>query len=137
MFASATCVRAGAVSQAAFEIIRQAWIISIQVRTGLGRVTGLLLHAAVPMSLALVVGAGSARQGVRSRGGMRVIIIKVYVAWWCGRQHGVSCRTDVFPQPHAYIPAHHLRLLLNQFSDSLLLLCCASCICLCCSSSSL
>jgi len=31
MFASAICVRAGAVSQAAFEIIRQAWIISIQV----------------------------------------------------------------------------------------------------------
>lgn len=34
MFASAICVRAGAASQAAFEIIRQAWIISIQVRRG-------------------------------------------------------------------------------------------------------
>lgn len=34
MFASAICVRAGAASQAAFEIIRQAWIISIQVPRG-------------------------------------------------------------------------------------------------------
>lgn len=31
MFASAICVRAGAASQAAFEIIRQVWIISIQL----------------------------------------------------------------------------------------------------------
>jgi hypothetical protein len=43
MFASAICVRAGAVSQAAFEIIRQAWIISVQVHTWLRRATAFTL----------------------------------------------------------------------------------------------
>lgn len=55
MFASAICVRAGAVSQAAFEIIRQAWIISIQVCVACARTAALECWRAQPAVLTLAL----------------------------------------------------------------------------------
>ncbi|KAF8061355.1 DTX44 [Scenedesmus sp. PABB004] len=75
MFASAICVRAGAASQAAFEIIRQVWIISIQLFESLnvatqamaagflGRGDRAAARAVLVRAAALAAGAGVAVGG--------------------------------------------------------------------------
>jgi hypothetical protein len=54
MYASAVCVRAGAASQAAFEIIRQVWVLSIQLFE--------CLNVAMQSMCASYLGAGDRQQ---------------------------------------------------------------------------